>query len=108
LRFIRSASNPGPCGLNLLAALGRVTRQAVPLGVAGDAGLDVLPCGSAVIEEEDTAGVMVSLLQIAGRHQARLLMAGDTECGLIVALSALGLPIEGGGRDAGSEIQLGW
>jgi hypothetical protein len=36
-----------------------------------------VPC----IEEEDTAGVMVSLLQIAGRHQARLLMAGDAECG---------------------------
>ena len=41
-----------PVGVEAAATLRGVAGEAVPLGVAGDAGLEVLPCGHAVIEAE--------------------------------------------------------
>jgi hypothetical protein len=56
---------PRSMGIEAAAALRRVAGQAVTLGMAGHAGLDVLPRRDAVVEGVRGVRIMVSLAQWA-------------------------------------------
>ena len=77
---------PGPMGVVMPAAQGRVTRQAIPLGVAAYARFESLAGGAAVTRTEEPVSVMIARSQATTRDQPRLLMACSTEAAVAVAV----------------------
>jgi hypothetical protein len=79
-------------GIEPSSTPGGVTGEAVPLGVTAYTGLQALPGCLTMTDEEKPLGIMESRPQGPFRHQPRLLVAGRTERGWAVAVSAGTLP----------------
>ena len=79
-------------GIEPAAALSRVTAEAIALRMAGDAALEVLPRGLAVVQQEELLGIMVTGIQWSLGGQARVDMTLGAELTGVVAVAAAGLP----------------
>ena len=90
---------PGTVGIEPPPALRRVTGETVPLGVAGNAALEALPRGLAVIEDEGLLRIMkADASEPAWCDQSRVHMAVGAELSLVVAFIARAFPtVRGGG-----------
>ena len=102
----RSRIEAGTVRVESPAAHGRVAGQAVALGVAGDAALQILACRLTVIEQEGLLGVVIAAVsKLAGRDEAGVQVAVGAELPLVVAVAAGALPAVGRGRVTGEEAR---
>ena len=102
----RSGIEAGTVRVESPAAHGRVAGQAVALGMAGDAALQILACRLTVIEQEGLLGVVIAAVsKLAGRDEAGVHVAVGAELPLVVAVAAGALPAVGRGRVTGEEAR---
>jgi hypothetical protein len=95
---------PGSVRIESPSPLGRVTGQAVTLGVTADARLQALSRGLAVPQEKELFRIMEARPQRLLSHQAGLLMAVSAKTGGTVAVGAGGFPSIGRRGMAGQEV----
>jgi len=100
----RSRIEAGTVRVESPAADSRVAGQAVALGMAGDAALQILACRLTVIEQEGLLGVVIApVSKPGGRDEAGVQVAVGAELPLVVAVAAGALTAVGRRRVSGEE-----